>query len=164
MTDAPRPWIVGESPSRTGDRYHRFPLSGAPAKVLCTCAGFPPEGEASDLGSWTWALYDRFVTANVFKRYADAMPWSAAEARGRALHLAIKMYDAEAPAVVLLGKRVAAAFGHVLPFFEWDEGRPIRQVVVPHPSGRNLLLNDARTRDAIGATLREAVARRQMTA
>lgn len=157
-----RPWIVGEGPSRTGDRYWRFPLSGAPARVLCTCAGWDAiDGDRHDPGAWTWALYEQFATVNLFKRWADSSPWIQSKARERALEIAVQMVDAEAAAVVLLGKRVAAAFGHTLPFFEWDKARPIQQVVIPHPSGRNLLLNDPRTRERIGQTLREAVAVRE---
>jgi len=82
--DRPRPILLGEAPSRGGDRYHTFPLSGRPARVLCELAGIPPQPEGSTHGRWTWALYDRFECHNLFERYADATPWSAPTARERA--------------------------------------------------------------------------------
>lgn len=160
--------MVGESPSASGDRFWRYPLSGAPAKTLCRCAGWAPDGPASELGSWTWALYARFVTRNIFVRHADAVPWS----RGAAADRARAIYDEAAlmahpapPTIVLLGRRVAAAFA----LGEYEFGRPVvvppllpgavvsRIVVLPHPSGRNLLMNDPATREMVGAALRMAV-------
>jgi hypothetical protein len=79
-----RPFVVGEGPSRTGDRYYRFPLSGAPARTLCTCAGWEPDGPRAQIASWTWALYAKVRTRNVFRRYAESVPWSKREARVRA--------------------------------------------------------------------------------
>lgn len=153
----PRPWIVGESPSRTGDRYWQFPLSGAPAKTLCRCAGFPPDGDPAEIGSWTWALYERFATINLFVRYAAAYPWRPADARLHAEGILDSIVVAESTRAVLLGRRVAAAFGVEHDYFEWTELRDdVRAVVVPHPSGRNRLLNESSVRMAIGVALREA--------
>jgi hypothetical protein len=159
-----KPLLVGESPSRTGDRYHRFPLSGAPARTLCTCAGWEPDGPASEPGSWTWALYDRFETINVFRRWHEATPWSAPEARVRATRIVDNHQRTRT--FVLLGARVKAAFGVTAPFFTWvtycPDGEAIGRIVaIPHPSGRNLLLNEPAMRDAIGATLRYAVSERR---
>lgn len=154
------PTLVGESPSRTGDRYHRFPLSGAPARTLCQCAGWPPDGPGTHLRDWTWALYARFTTVNVFPRYADATPWSAPAARERAAAIVYRaMQEEDQLTFVLLGRRVAAAFdmGDVEPY-EIVERRSLayvaRLVAIPHPSGRNLLLNSSDERERIGATLR----------
>jgi hypothetical protein len=41
------PLLVGEQPSRTGDRFHEFPLSGAVAQTLCQMAGIPPDSEGT---------------------------------------------------------------------------------------------------------------------
>jgi uracil-DNA glycosylase len=157
-----KPLMVGESPSRTGDRYHRFPLSGAPARTLCRAAGWEPDGPASELGSWTWALYGWFETVNVFSRYADATPWSAVIARQRAIEI---VKDSRPGTIVVLGNRVAAAFGildssNPFVWLEWSSaaiGHSYRIVRIPHPSGRNRLLNDPAMREAVGRTLREAV-------
>lgn len=160
MTDA-RPLLVGESPSRSGDRYWRFPLSGSPARVLCQCAGWEPDGPAEELGSWTWALYARFVTVNVFERFRTATPWSVPRARDRAAAIWQMAVIEQRPAVVLLGRRTAAAFEVAADFYEWRETTGVlpRLVVLPHPSGRNLLLNEPTTRARIGKTLRAAVER-----
>lgn len=107
------PLLVGEAPSKVGDRYHAFPLSGRPAEVLCKLAGIPPEPEGSRYGKWTWALYSKFTCRNVFERHADATPWRAPEARGRA----IELLTAEQPRVVVcLGRRVQAAVYGALDF------------------------------------------------
>lgn len=153
----PQPWIVGESPSRSGDRYWQWPLSGAPAKVLCQCAGFEADGDPREIASWTWALYERFATINLFQRHADAVPWSAPKARDRAEEILDSMAAANARRCVLLGRRVGSAFGVVSDYFEWTELRDgAAGVVVPHPSGRNLMLNETPVRMAIGVALREA--------
>jgi hypothetical protein len=150
-----RPLLVGEAPSRTGDRFHRFPLSGAPARVLCLCAGWEPDGPASDLGSWTWALYSRFETANVFPRSAQSRPWDRDRARASAAILSAGGHSH----LVLLGRKVADAFGvGKLAYFEpWQLVAGQRLVVIPHPSGRNLLMNDDVVREQTGIALRNAV-------
>lgn len=153
--------VVDRRPTPRGclrDRYHRFPLSGAPARTLCRAAGWEPDGPPHELGSWTWALYARFRTRNVFRRYANATPWSLPKAREQALTLLTDMPDDGSAVAVLLGRRVAAAFGlERLPFFRWERTLSGMFVVVPHPSGRNHLMNDAAIRHAVGVALRAAV-------
>jgi uracil-DNA glycosylase len=158
------PVLVGEAPSRGGDRFHHFPLSGPPARVLCVLAGIPPQEDGSTYGRWTWALYDRFECRNLFARYRDATPWSAPAARGRAEALAEEL----APRVVVcLGRRVQAALHGALglavpavPFHEWRTGQPDEPTAwttIPHPSGLNRALNDAAERERCGETLRKAL-------
>lgn len=160
MTDRPRAVLVGEAPSRTGDRYHHFPLSGRPARVLCTLAGIASQEEGSTYGRWTWALYDHFVCVNVFNRYAQATPWSAGHARACADEIR-RSEDAQGSRVVVcLGRRVAAAFGiDDQGFYHWVpvEGDGIRFVALPHPSGLNRLLNDPDHRAKAGDVLRDAM-------
>jgi hypothetical protein len=95
--DRPRPILLGEAPSKGGDRYHSFPLSGRPARVLCELAGIPPQPGGSTYGRWTWALYERFNCCNIIDRYADAVPWSASRARDRARAL---LNDLEARQII----------------------------------------------------------------
>jgi hypothetical protein len=48
---------------------------------------------------------------------------------------------------VLLGRRVAAAFGLAsAPYLEWTEARGRTWVVMPHPSGVNRWWNDEENR------------------
>src|SRR5882757_7259680 len=82
---AGKPMLVGEAPSRGGDEYHRYPLSGPPARVLCRLAGIEPDGRGTTYGRWYWPLRERFLAVNLVERYADAEPWSAPRARERAL-------------------------------------------------------------------------------
>lgn len=159
------PLLLGEAPSRTGDRYHMFPLSGAVARTLCTLAGIPPVEGGTRYGQWTWALYDRFECDNLFERYADATPWSAPQARLRWEGLRDEAISGEGlwPAVVCLGRRVQAAVTPItagLPFHEWRYAPTTSFVTIPHPSGLNRLLNEWAERERCGVTLRTALAAR----
>jgi uracil-DNA glycosylase len=152
--------LLGEAPSKGGDRYHHFPLSGPPVRVLCTLAGIPPQPDGSTYGRWTWALYDHFECRNLFERYRDATPWSAPAARARAVELRSGLTH---DAVVLLGRRVTQAMGCTAEFYEWfDLACPARTsearaVSIPHPSGLNRVLNDPAERARCGIALREAL-------
>lgn len=170
MTALP-PLLIGEAPSKGGDRYHMFPLSGPPARVLCTLAGIPPQPDGSTYGRWTWALYEAFECRNLIERYRDADPWSVPRARETAEAL---IPDLAGRVVVMLGRRVqAAVYGALrdgaaefLPFHEWDKPRfrvetvetgTTLAVAIPHPSGLNRALNDPAERARCGETLREAL-------
>lgn len=122
-TERRRPLLLGEAPSRTGDRYYRFPLSGAVAERTCRLAGIAPQPEGSRYGVWTWALYDHFECHNVFRRYADATPWSVPSARDTVRLRIDQLRDSEvhpvdsrpgepqtqAPVIVCLGRKVQRA-------------------------------------------------------
>lgn len=161
MTDAERrPLMLGESPSKSGDRYWQFPLSGAVARTMCRAAGWDPDGPASRLGSWTWALYARFECRNVFERHRHATPWSAPRARARWEEI-VQDESLAWPVVVCLGRRVqAAVLGHnETPYHEWTHNVfGVGFVTIPHPSGLNRLLNDPAERAMLGQTLRFAAA------
>jgi hypothetical protein len=115
--DRPQPILLGEAPSRAGDQFHAFPLSGRPAKVLCELAGIPPQPEGTRYGRWTWALYEHFDCRNLIERYADATPWPTVAARGLAVELlddlkAEHVTVKPAPVIVCLGRKVqTAVFG-----------------------------------------------------
>jgi uracil-DNA glycosylase len=156
------PLLLGESPSRSGDAYYRFPLSGRVARTLCELAGIPPDEEGTTYGRWTWALYARFECRNLFQRHAQATPWSVPAARARAITLTAALCG---DVVVCLGRRVHAAvygaLGEAPPGFHVWETIPLlgdedalRVVAVPHPSGLNRLLNDPAERARVGETLR----------
>jgi uracil-DNA glycosylase len=159
--------VVGESPSRAGDRYHHLPLSGAPAQTLCTLAGIPPKADDSRYGRWTEALYDKFDCVNAVRRFPSG-GWP----RQLAARSVAGMLEPEREVVVLLGSRVRTAYDDArqpaTPLllgrdrFEWivdiDSPTGRREVVVlPHPSGLNRMLNDPATRRRMGEVLREAI-------
>lgn len=161
-----KPLLVGEMPSRSGDRYYMVPLSGAVAQTMCQMAGIPPQPDGSRYGRWTWALYERFDCVNAIRRH---QLWSVHDAAARLS----KMIQDDREVVVLLGRRAQAAYVQMqqpatsplegADFFEWvvDPMSPTgrREVVVlPHPSARNSRLhNDGGEARRMGEVLREAI-------
>jgi hypothetical protein len=137
-----------------------LPLSGRPARVLCECAGIPPQ-EGSVWSRYTWALYERFECTNLIRRYEESTPWPRVAARDAASRL---MGGSDAAVIVCLGRRVGDAFGfHGVEYGDWTTGsRPI--VVAPHPSGRSRLLNAAESRQLLGRILRQAMTWAEMRA
>jgi uracil-DNA glycosylase len=161
-----RPLLVGEQPSRTGDRYWEFPLSGAVAQALCQMAEIPPEPEGTRYGRWTWALYERFDCINIIERYE---PWDAAKA---ATSLDFASGIAESEVFVLLGRRAQQAYVDMqapgesvldgADWFEWkvDPSSPTGRrevVVIPHPSARNQTYLADRMKVRSGEVLRAAI-------
>lgn len=157
--------LVGEMPSRAGDRFYSFPLSGAVAQTLCQMAGVPPQTEGTRYGRWTWALYEAFGCVNALKRH---QPWSSEVAAAR-LRSAV---EDDREVVVLLGRRPQEAYAlmtepatssvNALEFYKWvvDGNSPTgrRQVVViPHPSSLNRTYNDPTERRRAGKILCEAM-------
>lgn len=160
--------LVGESPSRTGDAYHHFPLSGAVAQTLCTLAGIPPKEGESRYGQWTWALYAKFDCVNTLARYPKTGGWP----REKAARSMAGLIEPWREVVVLLGRRAQTAYDDAREpaaplllgreLFEWitDEASPTgrREVVcLPHPSSLNRQLNDVVVRRHMSETLREAM-------
>jgi hypothetical protein len=143
------PLIVGEAPSRTGDRYYLFPLSGDPAVKMCRWAGW--EREAGVAAFWT--LREHADTVNLLDRGA-ALPDALAKPAWQAL-----LPDLAGRVVVLLGSRLGRLAG-VDERFKWEivesEHGPFACVVVPHTSGLNHAYNDADVRAETGRILREA--------
>lgn len=52
-----RPLLLGEAPSRAGDRFYMVPLSGNPAVRICRIMGWDTGGEAA-----YWTLVEHFET------------------------------------------------------------------------------------------------------
>lgn len=73
----------------------------------------------------------------------DTLKWSAPRARAAALDVQRAAEDGDA--LVLLGSRVSAAFGvEFVPLYSaWFTGTRVRLLVIPHPSGRSRLWNEA---------------------
>jgi len=87
-------------------------------------------------------------------RKGDAFPRARARARARAAALAL----AGRPLVVLVGHRVAAAFGAAgRPYLRIFKLRGARAMVAPHPSGVNRWWNDPRNRRRAARRLRAAL-------
>jgi hypothetical protein len=156
-----RPLIIGESPSRAGDRYYQFPLSGNPAKWLCGLAGIEiPAGEAA-----YWSLVEHFDTANALKRFPRD-GWDIESAFERVCEI-VQPYDV----VVLMGKRAQNSYPAknvvYAPLFEWNwdpwgygpKGEPRQVAAIPHSSGLNRLNNVEENRVRTGEVLREALER-----
>lgn len=151
-----KPLLVGEAPGPNGDPDH--PLEGRPAGRLLECMGWTAnELEGTEPGA---RLREMFEVRNLIDRPmprpegakgCDFPREEAAEA-ARSLVLLVEREQT----MVLLGKRVAAAFGQsgvaywktILP-----GGVPAPLVVVPHPSGIVRLWNDPVTRVQTGHVL-----------
>ena len=146
-----RALLLGEAPSRHGDRYWQFPLSGRPAEVLCSLAGIDPDPDGTRYGRWYWPLREAFDVANVLERYPGPQGTGAAfplaDARAALARLELDGY----PAVVCLGQRVAAVVGAPNAWHEWSPDG--RLVTIPHPSGLNRLLNEPVQRSLCRVTL-----------
>lgn len=164
------PLLLGECPSKSGDRYHHFPLSGAVGQRLCEFAGIPPESEGSRYGKWYWALLEHFDCLNAIERHGDSVPWDQKRAWDRWFDYLKELEDEELPpAVIALGRRAAATIGlgSDLYWGEWrrvplrvellDDRLEVPATVLPHPSTRNLLYNDLAMRERAGAVLRQAM-------
>jgi uracil-DNA glycosylase len=163
-----KPLLIGEMPSRSGDRYYAFPLSGAVAQTLCQMAGIPPQAEGTRYGKWTWALYDAFDCVNAIERH---LPWDS-DAAAEHLRETFARASSEYEVVVLLGRRAQSGYVRMtfpaesavskLGYFEWavDLNSPTarRQVVViPHPSSLNRAYNSQHARWRAGIELQAAI-------
>lgn len=164
------PLLIGEAPSKSGDRYYMFPLSGAVAETLCKLAGIPPQPGGTRYGQWTWALYDHFECENLIER------WPGRQGRGSAFPMDVARSKAvmmmprmRGRVVVVLGSRLASVFtlatkGWHDKAVTYDGHGVVHQascqaVAIPHPSGLNRLLNDPAEREHAGTVLREAMQR-----
>lgn len=181
------PLLVGEAPSRSGDRYWMIPLSGAVAERLLEMAQISRERETNGkVVAAYWTLTEHFDTMNLIERYPGpqgkgaAFPMEQARAALDEQWGEIRTY----PVVVLLGARLPMAFdiGAGYPFYEWcwydrrDDGPSptvasgdvpveaqvgIQVVSIPHPSKLNRMYEDPAELERAGAVLREAIVRAQ---
>ncbi len=116
---------IGESPGpRTGrEVLPPWPANGAGHRLI-TYAAISP------------ATYERrFVRRNLFRRHVPAGEWPAAEARERATRLCAWLAARRISRVVLLGRRVAVAFG-LDGAWQRIEELDVVLAAIPHPSGR----------------------------
>lgn len=161
-----KPIIIGEGPSKSGDRYYRFPLSGQVGKRLCTWAGIEPldrdASMTSEYARWYWALAEQFDLRNFYERWPQDWTPSLALA-----HLQREWLDeVRGEVVVLCGLRVQTVFRlsglfRSGAFFVWER-EPYHKtqfVTIPHPSGLNRLYNEEEVKARTGEVLREAIDR-----
>lgn len=138
-----RPLIVGEAPSRATDGGP--PLSGRSGARLAAMLGLRPEDLAA-----------RFELANLLERWpgparGGGSAFHAAEAASAAASL-----DLEGRRVVLLGARVARAFGVRRPEpLSVVDVRGSEALLLPHPSGASRWWNSPENREAAARALRE---------
>jgi uracil-DNA glycosylase len=160
-----KPLLVGEQPSRSGDRYYMVPLSGAVAQALCQMAGIPPVTGESRYGRWTWALYEHFDCINAIERHQE---WDVRHAANRLRH----EIEEDREVVVLLGNHAREAYAAMtepaaspfddVGFYEWavDASSPTGRrevVVIPHPSALNRTYNKVNARWRAGLVLQAAI-------
>lgn len=143
--------IVGEAPGpNTSPDLPMFPLPSRSAggRLL----GYARISPADYLG--------RLARRNLFPELAD---WSVPAARGRSFELLwwLRNMRPRIRRVLLLGGRVAAAFG-VEEFWRPRRlHRDLTLVAIPHPSGRNRLYNDPEICRRAGAEVRWAAGMRR---
>lgn len=172
MSEKKLPLLIGESPSAAGDRYHAFPLSGNPAKFICSIAQIDV-GPKPSIGDYFWAMTEHFDTANSLERY-PRKGWDAELAAKTVADLVVGY-----TVVVLMGRRAQQAYATSVdprlvgaPFYEWIDPSPRwtaltdrRAVVsIPHSSWLNQLYNDPSHLDRTRSVLKEAMSRARSNA
>lgn len=141
-----RPLLVGEAPG--GDPAATHPqdqaLTGATGRNIARLVGLTYE-----------EYLERTRRVNIFKTPQER--WDRAHARWIAANLSVGIESNTK--VVLLGTRVADAFGvgH-WQNYAWHKLHPgVYAVRVPHPSGRNRVLNEDEERASFRRALLEAL-------
>ncbi len=145
-----KPIIVGEGPSPSFVGHPKLrPLFGNPTRVLCDAMGLEVSctGHRADL-----LRYVKFGRLASLESLCKGK-WDLREAESKATVLC---FGASGRTFILLGKRVARAFGfRDLPFFQQKVHWSHNLVVLPHPSGLNRLWNDEETRRKAGDVLKK---------
>jgi len=154
-----KPLILGEAPSKSGDKYYMFPLSGAVGQRLCVLAGLPSESGGSPYGRYYWPLAKRYELRNLLERYPGVKGRGAAFPYADALE-ALRLIEPELQGrtTVLLGRRLARLLGAPDEFFAWRQTTPSTWLTaIPHPSGLNRLYDSPEVRESASRVLQEAL-------
>jgi hypothetical protein len=148
----PRPWIIGEqNPYGADPRFALYPL--------------PPQASGGRLCRMLELTEEEYLAAFERRNLLTSAQWSAPAARAAANALLQGHPDADR--LVLLGARVAAAFG--LAFREGlyevrelpspgAEGPVRRALVLPHPSGLSREWNDRAAPSRVRAAVADLLA------
>jgi hypothetical protein len=158
-----KPLLVGDQPTRDGDRYYHEPLGGVFARRLCRIAGLSGPSSRNDLAGWTALLYEHFECINALERHSG---WDAGAAADRLAFKIVSRHEV----VVLFGRKVQKAYAEMTKpassavgnadLYEWTTdvlsatGR--RQVVVL-PAPRLIGHLDPNRSRAVGRLLNEAI-------
>lgn len=156
-----KPLLVGEAPNRSTSGMGYPPLSGAPSVMVCQALGIAlPDHHLDRRGRILKAYQEMrrlFDARNLLSRH-PGLRWPADEAREAARKIELYEYRA----VVLLGRKVARAFGLRGDFFgQTTLEESCRRTVVlfaPHTSRLSHLWNDAANVQRLGDLLRRAIA------
>lgn len=133
-----KPLIVGEAPSK--NELPERPIEGRIGARLAVCCGLPYD-----------EFLERFERVNLLRVRQDTKEKGFEFDAAAAAHVAWQMAAPlstqfafhEGRTVLLLGKRVAAAFGADTRYFERQRiGTRAEVYVLPHPSGVNRWWND----------------------
>jgi uracil-DNA glycosylase len=161
-----KPLILGEAPSKTGDSYWQFPLSGEVGRRLHQMAGLPVHTGGSTYGRYYWPLTEEFDLINVIERYPGPGRGSGADFPRRQALAGLNRLISEGQlppgrVVVCLGRRVLKLLvPGELPFYTWVKlGSGQLIAGIPHPSGLTRNYNDKMEWERAGRTLRGAIDR-----
>lgn len=152
----PKAMIVGEGPGNN---------------TWKSCPLFPYPRHSAGWRLWKMSEMEGQEYLRTFERrnILDTPKWDAAQARVNARSIHDSAARAGTP-LVLLGARVASAFGHEHDTFMWnfnevrtgdrihyDCAPLVPMVRIPHPSGRNLQLNTPEAKLKVHHALRQAL-------
>lgn len=132
-----RTCIVGEAPGANGDPSRPLaakPGTGAGAR-LCRIAGMSHD-----------VLSRCFTLRNLLDAFPGRTRGKGAAFPMKEARAAADAFEVEEDLLVLLGRRVGAAFGVSAGYFKFVDRGGRRLVVVPHPSGVNRWYNDEENR------------------
>jgi hypothetical protein len=158
-----RPLILGEAPSRTGDKFHAFPMSGLISQRFCEWTGIEPLATGTKYGRYYWALKEHFDLV-----WPGGTGWDTVAAFEAMTALRSEL---DGRVLVLLGTRLTATFQlrdhprHEFKTYGWletdedgeEHSRSVTITWIYHPSSRTRQYNDPEEQALAGETLRKAL-------
>lgn len=133
-----KPLIVGEAPSKK--EFTERPIEGRVGARLAACCGLPLDAFLTHFDRVN-LLHVRQDTREKGFEFDAAAAAQVAHAMANTFDSRFELYEGRT--VLLLGKRVATAFGAHDRYFELQHvGTKANVYVLPHPSGVNRWWND----------------------